>query len=134
MGRWQTKNPIIGNLYEKNIPSLTYSYPPIDGGSNNISTGNCSLSGIELFKLLGENVIRSFSNKKYSPYLIMYSINNEYLGNVRLLNKGWYISLEYDNSVLTKINNNKIVNSMEVYFKRLPNKSYPIIKTHEYNK
>ena len=90
--------------------------------------------GIELFKLLGENVIRSFSNKKYSPYLIMYSINNEYLGNVRLLNKGWYISLEYDNSVLTKINNNKIVNSMEVYFKRLPNKSYPIIKTHEYNK
>jgi hypothetical protein len=127
-GRWQMKNPIIANLYEQNISSITYSYPPRDGGTEHMSTGLCSLSGIELFKLLGEKTIRSFSNNKSIPYLKMYNINKQYLGDVKLFNSGWYISLDYDSIVEQNINEGVIIDGIEVYFERLPNQSYPIIK------
>ena len=120
--------PIIANLYEQNVSSITYSYPPRDGGNEHMSTGLSSLAGVELFKLLGENKIRSYSNKQSIPYLKMYDINKQYLGNVKLFNSGWHISLEYDDTIKQKINEGTIIDGIEVYFERLPNQTYPITK------
>ena len=54
----------------------------------------------------------------------------EYMGKIKLLNKGWYINIEYDSNIKDLITNGNLRNYSEVYFERIQNMNYPIKKTN----